>query len=199
VTYGLTEAGPRVTTLPSEQFLERAGSVGLPIRGVELDVRREDGRSCRPGEIGVLVVRTPSLMTGYLGSDADVAPHGWLTTGDLAARDAEGFVTLAGRADRQTKIRGRRVNPAMVERCLESHPGVVCAQVVVDAAAERLVATAHVRPGSPTTLECELGAHCRRNLPDALVPARIEVIAEDAFYFKNRRVEFSRVPAVNER
>jgi acyl-CoA synthetase (AMP-forming)/AMP-acid ligase II len=193
VTYGLTEAGPRVSTLPPEEFLERGESVGLPLPGVELEVRDSEGRPCRPGEVGSLLVRTPSLMSGYLvAGDSEPppppAPHSWYPTGDLAGLDADGYLTLHGRLDRQTKFRGRRFNPAVVERCLESHPSVVSAQVVVDPAADRLVATARVRPGFDGALSRELLAHCRRNLPNALVPSGIDCVAEDGFYFKSRRV-----------
>ena len=193
VTYGLTEAGPRVSTLRPEEFLVKDESVGLPLRGVELEVRDSDNRRCPPGEVGNLFVRTPSLMTGYLvaaGSDPppDPGPGSWYDTGDLAALDAGGYLWLHGRRDRQTKFRGRRFNPAVVERCLESHPAVVSAQVAVDPAADRLVATARVRPGADGALSQDLLAHCRRNLPNALVPAGVECVADDGFYFKRRRV-----------
>ncbi|HYX90156.1 MAG TPA: class I adenylate-forming enzyme family protein [Myxococcaceae bacterium] len=193
VTYGLTEAGPRVSTLPPEEFLTRSDSVGRPLRGVQLEVRDPEGRPCPPGEPGSLFVRTPSLMSGYLvagGGEPPPPPRpgSWHDTGDLAALDADGYLSLHGRNDRQTKFRGRRFNPAVVERCLESHPSVVSAQVVVDSAAERLVATARVRPGSEGALTQELIAHCRRNLPNALVPSGIECVPDEGIYFKRRRV-----------
>jgi acyl-CoA synthetase (AMP-forming)/AMP-acid ligase II len=193
VTYGLTEAGPRVSTLQPEEFLVRGQSVGRPLRGVQLEVRGPEGRLCAPGELGTLFVRTPSLMSGYLvAGDSQPppapAPNSWYETGDLAALDVDGYLSLHGRQDRQTKFRGRRFNPAVVERCLESHPSVVSAQVLVDPAAERLVATARVRPGSEGTLTQELLALCRRNLPNALVPTGIECVADEGLYFKNRRV-----------
>jgi acyl-coenzyme A synthetase/AMP-(fatty) acid ligase len=192
-TYGLTEAGPRVSTLPPEDFLVRGESVGVPLRGVQLEVRDVEGRPCGPGEVGSLFVRTPSLMSGYLvAGDSEPPPsplpNSWYPTGDLAALDADGYLSLHGRQDRQTKFRGRRFNPAVVERCLESHPSVVSAQVVVDTAADRLVATARVRPGYDGTLAQELLVHCRRNLPNVLVPAGIECVADEGFYFKRRRV-----------
>jgi acyl-CoA synthetase (AMP-forming)/AMP-acid ligase II len=193
VTYGLTEAGPRVSTLPPEDFVERDESVGLPLRGVDLEVRDSEGRPCRPGDVGNLFVRTPSLMSGYLvagDSEPSAAPvqGSWYATGDLAALDADGYLSLHGRLDRQTKFRGRRFNPAVVERCLESYPSVVSAEVAVDPAADRLVAIARVRPGSDGALARELLAHCRRNLPNALVPTGIECVSDDGFYFKSRRV-----------
>jgi acyl-CoA synthetase (AMP-forming)/AMP-acid ligase II len=193
VTYGLTEAGPRVSTLPPEEFVTRGESVGVPLRGVQLEVRDSEDRPCPRGEIGTLFVRTPSLMSGYLvAGDMEPPPpparDSWYGTGDLATLDADGYLSLHGRRDRQTKFRGRRFNPAVVERCLESHPSVVSAQVVVDPEADRLVATARVRPGFDSALKQELLAHCRRNLPNALVPSGIECVADEGFYFKNRRV-----------
>jgi acyl-CoA synthetase (AMP-forming)/AMP-acid ligase II len=191
-TYGLTEAGPRVSTLPAEHFVEKSDSVGLPLRGVELSVRDGNGRACPPGEIGLLHVRTPSIMSGYLSASREPprgpAPDGWYLTGDLATLDAGGFLALRGRTDRQTKFRGRRLNPAAIERCLEAHPGVVSAHVEVDEAADRLVATVRVRSSFGEGAPAEIAAHCRRNLPNALVPQRIELVVDDGIYFKKRRV-----------
>lgn len=192
-TYGLTEAGPRVTTLPPEMFVKKADSVGLPLRGVELEVRDAGGRRCPPGETGLLFVRTRSLMNGYLAERRSAtrrsAPEsGWYATGDLATLDGDGYLSLRGRIDRQTKFRGRRFNPAVVERCLDAHAGVVSAHVAVNDAGDRLVATAHVRPSQGASLHDELLAHCRRNLPNALVPEEIELVVDDGYYFKKRRI-----------
>jgi feruloyl-CoA synthase len=192
-TYGLTECGPRVTTLPHAAFLERGESVGLPLRGVELDVRRPAGGRCRPGEIGDLHVRTPSLMSGYLGDGAhasSVTADGWFTTGDLASVDEDGYLFVHGRSDRVVKFRGRRFNPAVVERCLEAHPRVVAAQVCIGAgrAPERLQAIVRVRPGFEPALEQALVALCRRNLPNAFVPNELTLVADEGVFFKGKQL-----------
>lgn len=117
VTYGLTEAGPRVTTLPAEALAERSESVGLPLRGVEVRVvSTETGEPLAPGAEGELQVRTPSRMLGYLGEEPWSEP--WLATGDLAVVDAEGYVTLRGRLKEIIVTGGSNVSPWEVERAL---------------------------------------------------------------------------------
>lgn len=117
-TYGLTEAGPRVTTLPAGSIPGKAGSVGLPLVGVAVriaDPLHPDLPLLR-GEEGELQVRTPSRMLGYLGEPPCEAE--WLRTGDLATIDDEGFVTLRGRLKELIVSGGVNVSPVEVEHAL---------------------------------------------------------------------------------
>lgn len=196
VTYGTTEAGPRISTLPPDQFLARPDSVGLAFDGVEIKTVDAQGERCQPGEIGLLRVRTPSRMNGYLGaasgenSGAVGRADGWLAINDLASLDEQGFLTIHGRADRQFKHRGRRINPAQIEYVLERLPGVVAARVEpVGERNEHLRATVHHREGIADNVEQRLRKHCRRNLPSRLVPGEIVTVVEnDGYFFKGRRL-----------
>lgn len=182
ITYGATEAGPRVSTLPAEQLLLRPDSVGLPLEGITVEVVDPEGKPCPPGEQGVLRVRTPSRMNGYLFDDTPLEPDGWLTVGDLASLDEAGYLTIHGRLDRQIKHRGRRINPAQIEKVIEHLAGVVLARVEVGNR-ERLRAVVFHRTGEPSDFERQLVVHCRRNLPARLVPEEIELIPVDGTYF----------------
>lgn len=191
VTYGATEAGPRIATLPPEEFLRRPKSVGLPLAGVTLCVVDARGEVCAPGRIGTLHVRTPSRMTGYLGADALPQAEA-LETGDLASLDADGFLAIHGRLDRQIKHRGRRLNPAQIELVLLEVPGVVSARVEQDGASDSLRAVVHRRSTAEPDAERRLLDHCRRNLPSRLVPNEIRtVVDDDAYFFKGKRLALS--------
>lgn len=113
VMYGQTEAGPRMTTLPSERLPEKLGSVGPALSGGRLSVV--------PGTEEI-IYRGPNVMMGYAQSAADLARGdevgGELATGDLGHLDDEEYLFITGRAKRIGKIFGVRVNLDEVERLL---------------------------------------------------------------------------------
>lgn len=190
VTYGLTEAGPRVATLDSELFQLKPDSVGLPLEGVEIAVVDQHGTSCPPNRRGKLLIKTPSLMNGYLGAGRPRLVEGWYDTGDLASLDHTGHLFIHGRWDRQIKYRGRRMNPSQIEYVLENHPLVLLARIehVVGEGTEHLRAEVFHRPCDPNHLKRELAVFCRKNLPASLVPKEITTFPEyDACFFKGKR------------
>lgn len=189
-TYGATEAGPRIATLPPERFLARPHAAGLPLPGVELAVVDDDGKPVPPGVAGRLRVRTPSRMNGYLGEPGPVGE--WLSIGDRASLDTEGCLTIHGRADRAFKHRGRLIDPAQIESVIARFPGVLATQVEPAPAGDRLSAVVHFRPDhADPSLADRLRRYCRRNLPNRLVPHEITVVAEgDGYFFKGRRLHF---------
>ena len=121
VMYGATEAGPRMTTLPADRVLEKAGSVGPAVPGGSLAIRDADGvEHTEPGVDGEVVYRGPNVMMGYAHGEDDLSRGddlgGVLVTGDLGRLDDEGFLTLTGRAARFAKVFGVRVSLDDVER-----------------------------------------------------------------------------------
>jgi long-chain acyl-CoA synthetase len=116
--YGLTEGGPDVLFSPP-WGIRRVGSTGLALPGVEVRIVRSDGSEVAVGEVGELLTRNPGVMVGYYKdperTSERLEPDGFLHTGDLARRDAEGFVSLAGRADDMIKVGGDKVYPKEVE------------------------------------------------------------------------------------
>lgn len=191
ITYGLTEAGPRVSTLPPERFESHSQSVGFALRGVATTIASPDGQPCRPGEVGELVLRTPSVMSGYFRDETKTAEKlrdGWLRTGDLARIDDSGLLYVTGRMDREFKYRGRRVDPSHIEQILFAHPGVDEARVtrVEDGQRELIVATIKARPGAQADLARELNTLCRKHLPAFLVPAEFRFFDPGVYLFKGK-------------
>ncbi len=123
VMYGQTEAGPRMTTLPSPRLAGKLGSVGPAIPGGTLSVRLEDGtETTAPGVTGEVVYRGPNVMMGYAESAADLGlgdeMGGTLVTGDLGHLDEEGYLFISGRLKRFGKVFGVRLNLDDVEKLL---------------------------------------------------------------------------------
>lgn len=127
--YGATECGPVVSiNLPESgkgadrQAGRRAGSVGRPLPGVSLRVVDPDTGELRPpGEDGLVEVKSPALMDGYIGDPSateKVLAGGWYSTGDVGCVDRDGFLHLTGRLSRFSKIGGEMVPHGRVEECL---------------------------------------------------------------------------------
>lgn len=116
--YGMTEIG---IVLSNPVDAPRAGAVGVPVSGATIDIRDEAGGTVAPGQTGQLHVRGPSVFAGYLrdpDASAAVLVDGWMATGDLGFRDADGYVHLVGRAGDMIISGGLNVYPAEVELAL---------------------------------------------------------------------------------
>ncbi|HEX2547208.1 MAG TPA: AMP-binding protein [Ramlibacter sp.] len=126
----------------------RAGSMGRPYPGHRVAVIDDDGNECPPGVPGDVAVNRhdvhgdpdPIFFLGYW-KNADATQRkftgDWCRTGDLATRDAEGYLWYQGRADDVFKAAGYRIGPSEIENCLVKHPAVVNAAVVPKPDAER--------------------------------------------------------------
>jgi acyl-CoA synthetase (AMP-forming)/AMP-acid ligase II len=181
VMYGQTEATARLAYLPPERAEEKHGSIGIAIPGVELRVVDEAGQELPAGEVGHLVARGGNVTPGYLDAPEETAAilhDGWLWTGDLARRDEDGFLFLAGRAKEILKIAGHRVGPVEIEHVLAEHPAVAQSAVVGvpdPVQGETAVAFVVLRPGAAADAT-ELRRFCRERLSQHKVPARVEFI-----------------------
>jgi amino acid adenylation domain-containing protein len=157
--------------------------IGRGIEGVEILVLDAGGAVAGIGEVGEIFIRTPYLSLGYLGNPSATAEkfvpspfgHGerLYATGDLGRRRPDGQVEFRGRADRQAKLRGFRVEYGEIEARLLDHPGVAQAFVTSRENADgdaRLVAYVAGGAGGPPDAD-ELRAFLRALLPDYLVPA----------------------------
>lgn len=125
VMYGQTEASPRIAVLPSGRLPEKLGSAGLPLTGGTFTIQCDEVNEGTPERVGELLYQGPNVMMGYAMSRADLCKgdelHGRLHTGDTAYLDAEGYVYLLGRAGRETKLFGLRINLDEVESMLRSY------------------------------------------------------------------------------
>jgi fatty-acyl-CoA synthase len=180
--YGLTEAGPNVLALPAAELSSHPGAVGRPYPSV--DVRLIDVASSLPLEgvaTGELWVRGPSTFSGYLDdpdATARARSDGWLRTGDLAHRDADGTYRIVDRLKEIYVSGGENVAPAEVEQALSEHP-LVKAVAVVGAPdpvwGERGVAFIVAREALSAD---ELLAFARDRLAAFKLPARIVFLDE---------------------
>jgi len=183
VMYGQTEATARLSYLPPARAVDKQGSIGIAIPGVELQIVDEQGRELRRGESGHLVARGDNVTTGYLDDPEEtlrILHDGWLWTGDLACRDDDGFFYHQGRSKEILKIGGHRVSPVEIEEVIARHPDIVEAAVI--GVKEELVgeeATAFVVPHEgKEPREGELQRFCREHLAAYKVPARFFVVDE---------------------
>ena len=167
--YGLTEVGVNCFTMTIEDAQARAGSIGRPMMFTEVRLADATGSEVETGEVGEIWIRGPHVSNGYWNNVQATAEayddEGWFRTGDLARRDADGYVFIAGRRKDMFISGGVNVYPAEVEAELLQHPGVSDAAVVaVPDATWGEVGTAFIvaRDLSAADLEDFLGARLSR-------------------------------------
>ena len=150
---------------------------GLPERGITNEVRVVDaeGRESPAGVAGDLIIRNSVTMAGYYKDPertAEALRDGWLQTGDIASRDAEGEFFFVGRKKELIRRRGENISPAEVEAVLNSHPAVQEAVVIGVPSAfseEDVVACVVLLEPNGSTAE-ELRAWCAARLAPFKVP-----------------------------
>jgi long-chain acyl-CoA synthetase len=151
---------------------------------VQIRIQREDGAEAAPGEPGELVARGENLMLGYWNDPEETAKvlgSDGLRTGDLAYRDAEGFLYIVGRKKEMIKCGAHRVSPLEVEETLMEHPSVIEAAVVGapdPILGEAIRAFVVVAPNAESDLPRALQRHVAARLADYKVPGTIEIRAE---------------------
>ncbi|MFF4028393.1 acyl-CoA synthetase [Streptomyces sviceus] len=171
--YGMTET--LMNTSVRADGEPRAGTVGVPLPGVELRLVEEDGApiTSYDGEtVGEIQVRGPNLFTEYLNRpDATAAAFtadGWFRTGDMAVRDADGYVRIVGRkATDLIKSGGYKIGAGEIENALLEHPGVREAAVTGEPdpdLGERIVAWIVPADSQSPPLLDELADHVARRL-----------------------------------
>jgi acyl-CoA synthetase (AMP-forming)/AMP-acid ligase II len=181
VMYGQTEATARLTYLPPERLDEKLGSVGVPVRGCEIETRFEDGRPAPRGESGDVWVRGPNIMLGYWhdpGATAATLQNGWLKTGDVGYLDGDGFLYLLGRRSDIIKTGAHRVHPKDVEEVIAEFPGVQEVAVIGvedELLGEAIKAFIVAVPGVTPDLR-EIKALVRSRLATYKVPKYLELV-----------------------
>ncbi|HZL88989.1 MAG TPA: acyl-[ACP]--phospholipid O-acyltransferase [Pirellulaceae bacterium] len=156
--YGTTELSPLVSVnIPPSRSIDnfqkdrKEGSVGRPMPGVTAKVTNLDtGSECKAGEPGMLWIKGPNVMKGYMHRDdltEQVIKEGWYQTGDIAFIDDEGFIHITGRESRFSKIGGEMVPHIKIEEILcqlvggseEAAPEIAVTAVPDDKKGERLI------------------------------------------------------------
>ncbi|HEX6039571.1 class I adenylate-forming enzyme family protein [Longimicrobium sp.] len=182
--YGLTECGPNCFAIPDDEAVARPGCVGWPVTYLGMRLDAGDGREADVGEPGELLLRGPQVFSGYLRNPAQTAEtftaDGWLRTGDLAMRDADGAYRICGRRKEMYISGGENVFPAEVEAALADCPGVAEA-VVVGVPDERWgeVGRAFIVARADSLLaEADVVAFARQRLAGYKVPRAVFIVPE---------------------
>jgi long-chain acyl-CoA synthetase len=181
-SYGLTETAPGLTSNAAAPE-PRAGTVGMPLPGVEIRLVGPDGAVVGAGQPGEIVARGPNVFGGYHGrpdATAEVLDaDGWFRTGDLGEWDADGYLRIIGRLKDMVIVSGFNVYPREVEEVLLEHPGVADAAVVgiPDGRTGERVRAVVVPADGHTLDEAALLAHCRERLARYKLPREVVLVA----------------------
>jgi acetyl-CoA synthetase len=130
--YGQTETTAQIGNSPGQKI--KPGSMGRPLPGYRVALLDVEGKEADEGEVALDLGQRPlGLMPGYVDDPrrtAEIMAHGYYRTGDVAQRDADGYITFVGRADDVFKAADYRISPFELESVLIEHEAVAEAAVV---------------------------------------------------------------------
>jgi len=184
--YGQTEAGPIITILesadhnPPAEHLARRRAAGRPVTGCHVCIVDENGTAMANGEVGEIVARSGSVMTGYWQDKAQTAAalqDGWLHTGDAGYMDDDGYVYVTDRFKDMIITGGENVFSIEVEQFIYAFPSVAqCAVIGVSDAqwGERIHAVIVPQPGKSIDTEA-LTAALRKDLAGFKIPRSYDI------------------------
>jgi len=182
---GMTETGPTAFLLDPADAWNRIGSVGKPQLLCSVRIADAAGRDLPDGAVGDLLFGGPGVTPGYWrdpeATAAAFTDDGWLRSGDLAMRDADGFYHVVGRRKEMYISGGENVYPAEVESVLAAHPAVAEAAVVGRADpkwGEVGCAFVQLAPGPNRPDGPELAAWCRARIAGYKVPVDFAFVDE---------------------
>ncbi|ACJ00397.1 AMP-binding protein [Rhodospirillum centenum] len=184
--FGQTETTAQVGNSPGQPV--KPGSMGRPLPGYDVVLLDADGNEAEEGEIALrLSPRPAGLMAGYqsaAGEPVQPPAGGWYRTGDVASRDADGYLTYVGRADDVFKASDYRISPFELESALIEHPAVAEAAVVPSPDPVRLaVPKAFLVLAAGYEPDADLARDIFRHIRATLPP-----------YKRVRRIEFADLP-----
>jgi long-chain acyl-CoA synthetase len=175
--YGLSETSP-VASFNHADRERKPGSIGTPIRGVEMKVVDDGGRALPPGEVGEIAIRGHNVMKGYRNradATAEVLRDGWLLTGDMAQMDDDGYFFIVDRKKDLIIRGGFNVYPREIEEVLYEHPAVFDVAVLGvpdEAMGEEVGAAIALKPGADVTTD-EIGDFVKERVAAFKYPRRI--------------------------
>lgn len=183
VGYGLSEASPNVAQSCWWEAEDIRVSAAMRAQtGIEVRIRKEDGRDAGPDEPGEILVRGWNVMAGYFDkpaeTEATLDPQGWLSTGDLGALDASGRLRFLGRAKEIVRVGGENVSPADVENVLHQNR-LIRQAAVVGVPDERLVevtAAFVILNDGCTTTPAEIIDWSKREMAGFKVPRHVWIV-----------------------
>jgi long-chain acyl-CoA synthetase len=178
--WGLTEAGANNST-SVHLTVKKAGSIGVPQKGVEMKIFDENDNEVPQGEQGEIVLRGPMVMKGYWNhpeATAEVIRNGWLHTGDIGYVDSDGYFFITDRKKDIIIKGGENISPRTIEDVLHLHPKIAEAAVVgvKDALyGEEIKAFVTLKPAEAATTD-DLMDFCKSNLKRFRVPKEIAIL-----------------------
>jgi len=180
--YGLSETSP-VASFNHPDRPRKPGSIGTPIRDVEMKVVDEAGREVPPGEVGEIVIKGPNVMKGYWqrpDATAEAIRGRWFHTGDLAKVDEDGYFFIVDRKKDLIIRGGYNVYPREVEEVLYEHPAVAEAAVLAVPHAElgeEVGAAVALKPGMAASAD-ELQAFVKERVAAYKYPRHVWFVGE---------------------
>ena len=178
--YGLTECSPFASYNHDTAF--RPGSIGTPIENVEMKVvDPATGQEAADGQLGEILIKGPNVMKGYFRNPeatAQAVRGGWLHSGDIGSRDADGYFYVVDRVKDMINVSGFKVFPREVEEVLFLHPSVKEVAVLGmpdPVRGEAVKAFVVLKEGATADAEA-LRALCRDKVASYKVPEAIEFI-----------------------
>jgi long-chain acyl-CoA synthetase len=178
--YGLSETSP-VASFNQPGMERKAGSIGVPVRGVEMKLVDDEGGDVGEGEIGEIAIRGENIMKGYWGrpdATEEAIPDGWFRSGDMARRDEDGFYFIVDRKKDLIIRGGYNVYPREVEEALYEHEAVAEVAVVGiphDDLGEEVGAAVALKPGTSVT-EDELRDFAKERLAAYKYPRHLWIV-----------------------
>jgi fatty-acyl-CoA synthase len=183
--YGMTETGPTAFVAAPEDALTKVGSVGKPQMLLDVRIVDANGDDVVDGETGEIWMRGPGLTPGYWNRPEETAKaftsDGWLKSGDIGRRDADGCYYVAGRIKEMYISGGENVYPAEVESVLARHPSVQEAAVVGvaddkwgEVGCAFVMLKSEALPVGPS----ELIQHCRNSLAAFKAPKHVVFVSD---------------------
>jgi len=176
--WGMSETCAIGTNNPVTQT-HFSGNIGLPLPGIEIAIKNDDGQSLPVGEAGEICIKGPNVMTGYYNQPAENAKtftaDGFMRTGDIGIMDSEGYTRIVDRKKDMIIVSGFNVFPNELENVISTCPGVVeCAAVGVPDAMQGEAIKVFVVRNDPLLTEDAVARFCHDNLTGYKRPKYIE-------------------------
>ena len=175
--YGMTEASPVVTTNPLDGT-GRLGTIGLPVPSTDVRIVDDHGNILGPNQAGELQVKGPQVMKGYYNSPdqtANTIKDGWLSTGDVATMNDDGFLQIVDRQKDMILVSGFNVYPNEIEEYVASHPKVMeCAAIGIPDEKSGEMVKLFIVKKEKSLSEKEVIEFCRTGLTGYKVPKKVE-------------------------
>ena len=158
---------------------EFSGTIGLPLPGIEIAIKDDEGKSLPQGESGEICIRGPNVMTGYYKQPEEskhaFTSDGFMRTGDIGVMDERGYTTIVDRKKDMILVSGFNVFPSELENVISLCDGVVeCAAIGVPDEKQGEAIKVFVIKDNPQMTEEDIARYCQQNLTGYKRPKYIE-------------------------